>query len=188
MRQEVSWNDFYSKNSSGWRGNAVIPIPNYGKALDLGCGNGKTVSTLVDSGYDVTGVDFSSVAIEQCKARFPDSTFVESSVCDLPFEDNTFDYITAVHVLEHLNDEELERTVSEIGRVLKESGFVFIRCFTENDMRSEKRGSSDIFYRFYDLDRLHSAFRDFIFVDGKLIEEPTRFGTMRSRVELIVKL
>lgn len=55
-------------------------------------------------------------------------------------------------------------------------------------MRSEKRGSSDIFYRFYDLDRLNSAFRDFIVVDGKLIEEPTRFGTMRSRVELIVKL
>ncbi|MBP5735260.1 MAG: class I SAM-dependent methyltransferase, partial [Candidatus Methanomethylophilaceae archaeon] len=101
MRQEELWNALYSGNPATWRGNTVIPVPNSGKALDLGCGNGKTVSTLLDAGYTVTGVDFSSVAIEQCRERFKKSEFTVASVCDLPFEDDTFDYITAVHVLEH---------------------------------------------------------------------------------------
>ena len=75
MKQEELWDDLYSKNTIAWRGNTVIPVPNKGKALDLGCGNGKTVSTLIDDGYDVTGVDFSSVAIESCRKNFKDSCF-----------------------------------------------------------------------------------------------------------------
>lgn len=188
MTQEELWNDFYSSNRDGWRGNTRIPLPIKGKALDLGCGNGKTVSTLIDEGYDVTGVDFSEVAIEQCRNRFKEADFVVASVCDLPFEDDSFDFVTAVHVLEHLDDEDLKRAVSEIRRVLKKGGYVFIRAFTENDMRSKDRSQGQIFYRFYDVDGLVAAFDGFTLVSGELKEEPTRFGTIRSRAEVIVKL
>ena len=188
MRQEEIWNDFYSKNRTAWRGNTTVPVVNTGKALDLGCGNGKTVSTLVDEGFKVSGIDFSSVAIDQCKTNFKDSDFYVGSVCELPFDDDSFDYITAVHVLEHLNDEELSKAVEEIRRVLKPSGYVFIRSFTPNDMRSQKRSDSDTFYRFYDIDTLTTAFKGFGIIKAELVEGRTRFGTTRSRVEILLKL
>jgi len=188
MRQEDLWDDLYSGNPTAWRGNTVIPAPNSGKALDLGCGNGKTVSTLLDEGYEVTGVDFSSVAIEQCRERFKRSEFVVSSVCDLPFKDNSFDYVTAVHILEHLDDTNLDMTVKEINRVLKPSGYVFIRCFTERDMRSDKRKESDIFYRFYEPETIEKAFKGFHTVSSEVKEDRTRFGTVRSKAEVLLKI
>ena len=188
MRQEELWDGLYSGNPTAWRGNTVIPLPNSGDALDLGCGNGKTVSTLLDSGYRVTGVDFSSVAISQCRERFRDSTFVVASVCELPFGDDSFDYVTAVHVFEHLDDDSLARAVSEIGRVLKPSGYVFVRSFTENDMRSKKREGSEIFYRFYDIDTITRAFSGYEVVSSEIKEDRTRFGTVRSRVEVLLKV
>lgn len=188
MKQSDLWDELYSKQSTAWRGNTVIPLPNSGRALDLGCGNGKTTSTLLDGGYSVTGIDFSAVAIEQCRKRFPDSVFEVGSVCDLPFRDDSFDYVTAVHVLEHLDDSELSKTVMEIGRVLRPGGFVFVRSFTENDMRSDKRKGSDIRYRFYDADSIEDAFKGFEIVSCEIIEDSTRFGTVRSRVEALMKL
>jgi ubiquinone/menaquinone biosynthesis C-methylase UbiE len=106
-------------------------------------------------------VDFSSVAIDYCRRTFKDSNFVKSSVCELPFGDRSFDYVTAVHVLEHLDDTELSRTVGEIGRVLKGNGYVFVRSFTERDMRSSKRADSEIFYRFYYPETIEKAFEGF---------------------------
>ncbi len=188
MRQEELWDDLYSGNPATWRGNTVIPVPNSGDALDLGCGNGKTISTLIDSGYNVTGVDFSHVAVEQCRERFKDSRFVVSSICELPFQDESFDYVTAVHVLEHLDDDSLAKTVKGIGRVLRPSGYVFIRSFTENDMRSKKRADSDIFYRFYDVGTILNAFSAFEVISAGIKEDKTRFNTIRSRVEALLKL
>ncbi len=188
MTQEELWDSLYSKKALTWRGNTVIPVPNTGKALDLGCGNGKTVSTLIDDGYEVTGVDFSSVAIEQCRDRFKGSTFVTASVCNLPFDDSSFDYVTAVHVFEHLDDRDLASAVGEIKRVLRTGGYVFVRSFTEKDMRSEGRKGSDIFYRFYDTHVLEDAFSDFDIESLQTREERTRFGAIRSRVELLARI
>ena len=188
MRQEEIWDRLYSGNPTAWRGRTAVPIPNSGDALDLGCGNGKTVRTLIDSGYRVTGVDFSKVAIAQCRERFKGSDFVVTSVCELPFEDRSFDYVTAVHVLEHLDDGSLARAAEEIRRVLRPSGYVFIRSFTENDMRSERRAASDIYYRFYDVDTVLRAFSGLEAVSAGVREDRTRFGTVRSRVEVLLKL
>ncbi len=188
MRQEELWDKFYSKNRTAWRGNTTVPIRVTGKALDLGCGNGKTVSTLIDEGFEVTGIDFSEIAVQQCRERFPQAELVVGSVTDLPFPNSSFDYITAVHVLEHLDDKQLSDTVDEVSRVLREGGFVFIRNFTERDMRSEKRSDSDISYRFYEVQDIVDAFKGFSVISAELKEERTRFGTLRSRAEVLLKL
>lgn len=188
MRQEELWDEFYSKNRTAWRGNTTVPIRVTGKALDLGCGNGKTVSTLIDEGFEVTGIDFSETAIQQCRERFPRAEFVVGSIDKLPFPDSTFDFVTAVHVLEHLDDAQLSATVGEVSRVLKDGGFTFIRSFTGRDMRSEKRSDSDIFYRFYEVEDIVDAFKGFSVVSAELKEERTRFGTLRSRAEVLLKL
>ncbi|PCH53560.1 MAG: SAM-dependent methyltransferase [Flavobacteriaceae bacterium] len=45
---------------------------------------------------------------------------VKADICDLPFEENTFDVIFANHVLEHIEDD--KKAMSELYRVLKPCG------------------------------------------------------------------
>ena len=186
MNQNELWDELYTRNSVSWRGNTIVPIPNSGKALDLGCGNGKTASSLIDKGYDVTGVDFSAVAVEFCRKKFPESEFILSSVCDIPLYEK-FDYITAVHLIENLDDDEVDSMIGEIHRLLKEDGFLFVRSFTPDDMRSEKRRDADIRYIFRTKEQLESLFNGFEIISSQLVEDRTRFGTKRSRVEMLMK-
>ncbi len=187
MNQNELWDQVYRKDAVTWRGNTIVPFPVKGTALDLGCGNGKTTSSLIDARYHVIGIDFSTVAIDHCKKTFQDSEFFVSDVTSLPLEDSSVDYVTAVHLIENLDDDQLSDMVSEISRVLKPGGYVFIRSFTERDMRSKKRHDSDIRYIFRDVDVLTKAFGNFGLVSAELKDEPTRFGTLRSRIEILVK-
>jgi len=45
---------------------------------------------------------------------------VKADICDLPFEDNSFDIIFCNHVLEHIEDD--KKAMNELYRVLKPSG------------------------------------------------------------------
>ena len=45
---------------------------------------------------------------------------VKADICDLPFEDNTFDVVFCNHVLEHIEDD--KKAMSELYRVLKKGG------------------------------------------------------------------
>ena len=188
MRQEELWDGFYQSQPRAWRGNARIPDPLEGKgdALDVGCGNGKTASKLIDLGYRTTGIDFSIRAVSSCRELMGDSArFEVASAVDLPFPDGSFDYITAVHVLEHLTDEELSLAASEFRRVLRPGGFVFTRTFTEGDLRSAKRSEGDIRYIYRDVEGMVSAFGSFNRISAELVEETTRFGATRSRIECL---
>lgn len=188
MEQADLWNEFYSSQPRAWRGNARIPVPCSGKALDVGCGNGKTTSSLIDLGFEVMGIDFSEKAVQSCINQYGnDAEFLVSSATDLPFEDGTFDYITAVHVLEHLAGEELSMAVSEFRRVLRPGGFVFTRTFTDRDLRSRKRADGDIRYIYRTPEEMVSAFIGFGAMSSELVEGTTRFGEIRSRVECLFR-
>lgn len=191
MRQDELWDGFYANQPRAWRGNARIPDPlkGVGDALDVGCGNGKTTSKLMDLGYRTTGVDFSSKAIESCRDLLGDrGRFEVAGATDLPFPDASFDYITAVHILEHLTDEELSIASGEFHRVLRPGGYVFTRTFTEGDLRSAKRSEGDIRYVYRDVDSMVSAFGCFDVVSAELVEETTKFGAVRSRVECLFRV
>lgn len=187
MRQSELWDEFYRANPRPWRGNNKVPCPGPCKALDIGCGNGKTTSTLIDMGCEVTGVDFSHLAIESCKSRFPGSTFMVADATCLPFEDGSFDFVAAVHVVENLDDDQLEHMASEVYRVLRDEGSVFVRTFTSSDMRSDKRSNSDITYVYREPEDVVSIFSQFDVVDAERIDEQTRFGTIRSRTECLLR-
>lgn len=45
---------------------------------------------------------------------------VKADICDMPFEDNTFDLIFCNHVLEHIEDD--KKAMSELYRVIKKGG------------------------------------------------------------------
>ncbi len=96
-----------------------------GRLLDFGCGDGQflhMVNDYIDSG---AGIDVSQVAIEKAKNNYPNLEFHElKSACLLPFEDNSFDTVSVVDVLEHVLDVEL--ILMEINRVLKPGGNMLI--------------------------------------------------------------
>ena len=188
MRQEELWDQLYSNQPRAWRGNARIPDPlgGRGEALDVGCGNGKTSSKLIDLGYRTTGVDFSGKAVESCTELLGDrASFRVASATELPFPDGSFDYITAVHVLEHLTDDELSVAVSEFTRILRNGGFIFTRTFSDGDLRSAKRAEGDIRYIYRGPETMTSFFGGLDCISAQLIEETTRFGAVRSRVECL---
>ncbi len=186
MDQRELWEEFYQKNPMAWRGITDIDVPCSGSALDLGCGNGKTVAALLDAGMETTGVDFSETAIEKCRRQYPGATFVVCDVSSLPFPDGCFDLVTAIHVLENLDDEKLETTVQEIRRVLKDDGRLLVRCFTPRDMRAGT-SRNGLYYRYFTADELVRRFEGLDALRSTENDEPTRFGTIRSRAECLFR-
>ena len=88
------------------------------RILDVGCGTGATLRALSSFG-EVHGVEPDPGAVAHCLARGL-STVVEGRAEQLPFEDNSFDVVVALDVLEHLEDD--RRAMLEMKRVLREGG------------------------------------------------------------------
>jgi ubiquinone/menaquinone biosynthesis C-methylase UbiE len=101
--------------------------------LDVGCGAGVLVEALDKTvKRTVTGVD---IVPEPANAYLQSSSrgrIVKGDITKLPFEDDSFDCIVAMDVLEHFG--ELERPLSELSRVVGSKGQLLVTGPTENWM------------------------------------------------------
>lgn len=110
--------------------------------LDVGCGYGRTLNELYTKGYkNLIGIDFSKGMIERAKKINSDIDFrvMNNSKIDLP--DNSVDSVILLAVLTCIvEDKEQEYLVSEIYRVLKKGGAIYINDFLlNNDERNLNR-------------------------------------------------
>lgn len=97
--------------------------PNETKVLDFGCGSGILVDELAKQNYQAYGVDNSKKAIGYGNVRGTRNLgLLDTKI--LNFSDNTFDVVSALDVLEHLEDETW--ALKEIMRVLKPEGVAII--------------------------------------------------------------
>lgn len=82
--------------------------------LDVGCGNGIFVNTLLssNSSLDISAVDRSAKALEYVRTKK-----VQAEITDLPFQNGQFDCVTCLEVLEHLSLEDFHLAMKEITRV-----------------------------------------------------------------------
>lgn len=91
------------------------------KMLEVGCGMGTDLLEFAKGGASVTGIDLTPRHIELAKKRF--ELFGEKAELlvvdaeELPFADNSFDFVYSNGVLHHTPD--TQKGVSEIHRVLK---------------------------------------------------------------------
>lgn len=96
-----------------------------GKILDIGAGNGalmKEISLQVSTN-DIHGVDLAP----------RNSSIIEASATKLPFENYSFDTIFSTDLIEHLNDNDLDKMLNETNRVLKIGGYgIFNTPYNEN--------------------------------------------------------
>lgn len=91
------------------------------KILDVGCGTGKNLEQLKKFGQ-IYGLDSSSEAIKFCKKRGLKNIRL-GKADDMPFQQNSFDLITLLDVLEHTDD---NKTLREAYRVLKKDGLLML--------------------------------------------------------------
>ena len=92
-------------------------------ALDIGCGNGKFMRAMNSLGWQFEGVEFNPVAVDVC--REAGLKVLHGDLQAGAYEDDSFDLITARHVIEHIPDP--KNFVREIARILKKGGRVVIQ-------------------------------------------------------------
>ncbi|WP_397539351.1 class I SAM-dependent methyltransferase [Rummeliibacillus pycnus] len=112
--------------------------PNH-HVLDIGCGTGQTAAFLANHfGCKVTAIDINPIMIEKAKKRFEndelDIKVILGDIQDLSFEDHSFDLIVSESVISFTD---IDKTLSELSRVLKEDGSMMMIEMTAEQTLSE---------------------------------------------------
>jgi len=106
-----------------------------GTVLDAGCGTGRNLVYLLQSGFEVFGVDESSEALAQTRRlaielapHLPSDNFRAEPVEKMSYSDAGFDVVLSSAVLHFARDEgQWQSMVGEMWRVLKPGGIFFAR-------------------------------------------------------------
>lgn len=104
------------------------------KILDVGCGNGDFDNYIaITYNADITAVDFSTEGIKVAKEKKEkfnsvSNTFTVADAQELPFVDESFDFVISCECLEHVPDP--QKMINELYRVVKKKGTVILT--TEN--------------------------------------------------------
>jgi SAM-dependent methyltransferase len=85
------------------------------RVLDIGCGTGATMDHLKQYGQP-HGIDLSELPLSFSRKR-GHQRVMRASATELPFESESFDLVTALDIVEHLDDD--VKGLAEIRRVLK---------------------------------------------------------------------
>jgi ubiquinone/menaquinone biosynthesis C-methylase UbiE len=143
MRTEVGYFNDISRKYLGWysdetpegysfrmRRKKVLAMLPEGKGLhilDLACGPGIMIKGLRAKGYRVTAIDAAPDMVELAKAEAANDPEVTCAVGDaysLAVPDSTFDVVTAMGLIEYLEDE--PKYLRETNRIIKTGGTAII--------------------------------------------------------------
>lgn len=97
------------------------------KVLIVGCGTGGLAEAMHNLGAkNIYGLDPDSEAIVIAKrdSARPNIDFIVGVAEDLPYENDSFDLVLMISVLEHVRD--IKKSLSEIYRVCKTGGYVYL--------------------------------------------------------------
>ncbi|OGM99544.1 MAG: hypothetical protein A2817_01150 [Candidatus Yanofskybacteria bacterium RIFCSPHIGHO2_01_FULL_39_8b] len=105
-------------------------------ALDIGCGDGFLLKKLLekDKNIKVLGLDISPVAIEKAKKNGIECSLVDITE-KLPFEDNSFESVFLLDVLEHVFQP--EPVLKEAVRVASNYVYISVPNFTSLPARMQ---------------------------------------------------
>jgi SAM-dependent methyltransferase len=117
-----------------------------GALLDYGCGTGAFLQEMKLSDWKINGVEPDPGARTKAEESTGISILVPGGLTSL--ETNSCDAITMWHVLEHVHD--LEWTLEQLKRVLKEDGKLFIAVPNNNAFDAKKYGA---YWAAYDVPR-----------------------------------
>lgn len=127
-------------------------LPKRPRVLDIGCGFGRELAVFVESGYDTYGIDGSKELLKLAKIRAPKAkTKLMDLRNTLSYEDTFFDGVWARNSLHHLMPNELSNAFSEIKRILKPNGTLFIEWKEGKEPKVTKEEIAKGKERYYNL-------------------------------------
>lgn len=98
------------------------PVLQNGRLLDVGCGNGEYIESIVRYGWTVSGLEPNARSVDCCIDAGLDVKMGPAE--DIPWPDAAFDVVRIWNVLEHTFTP--YKVLFEIRRVLKDKGYLLI--------------------------------------------------------------
>lgn len=109
------------------------------RCIDLGCGSGRYVIAMADHGASEShGLDLSDDAIKDAGERAARlgygkrCVFRQGSMLELPYEDESFDFVSCNGVIHHTSDP--KRSLAELARITRRSGLAFIMLYGSGEL------------------------------------------------------
>jgi ubiquinone/menaquinone biosynthesis C-methylase UbiE len=99
--------------------------------LDIGCFDGN-ITFAIGNYFNLQKSQINGVDIVEFNNRNKNITFAKYDGITLPYDDNSFDLITCLMTLHHIQNENLSKIMCEIYRVLKKNGIVIVREHNTN--------------------------------------------------------
>lgn len=140
----------------GFNHESALEMIGAGSVLDLGCGDGTLLDLLRLRGNDavIEGLDISPAAIKKCQAKGHQVAQFDFSNGQLPYDNDSFDYVVMLDVLEHLYNP--DGLLAEAKRVAKQYVVLSVPNFSSLPVRwqvifgqvpeNNKRGKGHIFW------------------------------------------
>ena len=129
-----------------------LPLPDHAQILDAGCGSGRTLQELADYGV-VSGIELNTDAAELARTRGLGEVRV-GALEELPWDDETFDLVTCLDVIEHVPDDVAAPV--ELLRVTRAGGWLLITVPAHQALWS-KHDEANHHYRRYSRASLRGA-------------------------------
>jgi demethylmenaquinone methyltransferase/2-methoxy-6-polyprenyl-1,4-benzoquinol methylase len=126
-RERPAWREMVEELA---RALAALPPA---RTLDVACGTGYATRWLPG---ELTGLDQSARMLAIAAERLPDARFVEGDGLELPFTDDSFERVTAMHFYGHLEDGDREGFLAEARRVARE--LVVVDAALRDDVEPEE--------------------------------------------------
>ena len=111
-------------------GQEGINIGDLQSVLDFGCGCGRVIRFFGDV-QNLWGTDIDAKAIAWCEKNLPGSFAVNDPMPPTRFKDEQFDFIYAISVFTHLNEQMHFEWLRELKRISKRGGYLILSCQNE---------------------------------------------------------
>ena len=116
-----------------------IPLTDYEKILDFGCGCGKLTRLFKGHPHEVYGCDFDYRYVKWMQKNLP---YMHVALADvhppLPYAQNSFDAIISVYLFTHLNELSQDEFLAELQRISSSGGRLFLTVHGETALRRAK--------------------------------------------------
>jgi len=133
--------------------------------LDIGCGTGRYTKSFAEKGILAIGIDKSQQQIEIASRKVP---AMHRDALSLPFPDHSFDVISAIMMLQQIDDYGIEGLFDNINTVLRGKGKIWIKTCSKTDL--ERRPFNEFFPTALSLNDLRYP------TIGKLLEIAKSYG------------
>jgi ubiquinone/menaquinone biosynthesis C-methylase UbiE len=116
------------------------------RILDVGCGTGEYVRRANELGFTASGLEPADAMRAVAINKNPEASIVSGVATELPYPDQSFDFVICIEVLRYLDRSDVRQALGELRRVLTPGGTLFLTMVN--------RYALDGFFLHYSLQRM----------------------------------